>query len=197
MSRYPGSGLTRGSVEVLSSTKFPLNSCGQSGKSSNRPLRSSSSSSFLFAVSAGSCNGFPRNSELILPLLYCCWIFRADHWILWRRCWRSRGEDDVEELVCKPGTTSGRLFATLQSILLPFWVRCGFLTAGPVVGIPLILAELPERKDCGSLFKKHNLHEWVQFFDTYRGFFSCLHLAVGRHHRRRTSRCPHDLQQQS
>ena len=28
----------------------------------------------------------------------------------------------------------------------------------------------------------------------YHRFFSCLHLAVGRHHRRRTSRCPHGLQ---
>ena len=28
----------------------------------------------------------------------------------------------------------------------------------------------------------------------YRRFFSCLHLAVGRHHRRRTPRYPHGLQ---
>ena len=28
--------------------------------------------------------------------------------------------------------------------------------------------------------------EWVQFFDRYRGFFSCLHLAVGCYHLRRT-----------
>ena len=33
-----------------------------------------------------------------------------------------------------------------------------FLTAGPVVGIPLIVAELPERKNCGSFFKKHYRH---------------------------------------
>ena len=61
-----------------------------------------------------------------------------------------------------------------------------FLTAGPVVRKPMILAELPESKNCWSFFKKHNCHEWVQFFDMYRCFFSCLHLAVGHHHRRRT-----------
>ena len=41
------------------------------------------------------------------------------------------------------------------------------LTAGPVVGIPMILTELPERKNCGSFFKKHNRHEQVQFIDVY------------------------------
>ena len=41
------------------------------------------------------------------------------------------------------------------------------MTAGPVVRKPTILAELPERKNCGSFFKKHNRHEQVQFFDIY------------------------------
>ena len=57
----------------------------------------------------------------------------------------------------------------------------------------MILAELPERKNCGCFFKKHNRHEQVKFSDKYRGFFSCLHLAVGRHHRRRILRNPHGL----
>ena len=43
------------------------------------------------------------------------------------------GEDEVEELVDRTGTTKGTLFAVLQLtqlatsqlILLPFWVRCG------------------------------------------------------------------------
>ena len=60
----------------------------------------------------------------------------------------------VEELVDKSGTPNGTKFEKLQSILLSFLVRCGFLTAGPVVGIPMILSELPERKNCGSFFKK-------------------------------------------
>ena len=59
------------------------------------------------------------------------------------------------------------------------WV---FLTAGPVVSIPLILAELPQRKNCGDR------HEEVQLLDIHRRFFSGLHLAVGRHHRRRIPR---------
>ena len=36
------------------------------------------------------------------------------------------GEDELEELVDRPGTTSGTQFAVLQSIFLPFWMRCGF-----------------------------------------------------------------------
>ena len=52
------------------------------------------------------------------------------------------GEDEVEELVDRPRTTSGTLFATLQSILLSFLVRCGFLTAGPVVSIPMISSQI-------------------------------------------------------
>ena len=56
---------------------------------------------------------------------FCCWIFRADHSIL-----RWTGEDEVEELVDRPGTTNGTQFAILQWILLPFLVRCGF---GPLV----------------------------------------------------------------
>ena len=50
-----------------------------------------------------------------------------------------------------------------------------------------------ERKNCKSSFKKHNRHEQVQIFDIYCGFFSCQHLAVGRHHRRRTPQCPRGL----
>ena len=68
-----------------------------------------------------------------------------------------------------------------------------FLTAGPVVCMPMILTELPETKNCGSFFEKHNCDELVQFFDIWSRFSSCLHLAVGRHHRRRTSRCRHGL----
>ena len=34
-----------------------------------------------------------------------------------------------------------------------------FLTAGPVVTIPMILTDLPERENCGSFFKKHNFDE--------------------------------------
>ena len=32
----------------------------------------------------------------------------------------------VDELVDKPGTANGTYFLKLQSILLPFFVRCGF-----------------------------------------------------------------------
>ena len=51
-----------------------------------------------------------------------------------------------------------------------------------------------QRKTCGSFFKKQNRDEQVQSFDIFRGFLSCLHLAVGRLHRRRSPRRPHGLQ---
>ena len=35
-------------------------------------------------------------------------------------------EDELEELVDRPGTTNGTLFAVLQSIILPFLMNCGF-----------------------------------------------------------------------
>ena len=68
-----------------------------------------------------------------------------------------------------------------------------FLTAGPVVCIPMIFTEFHQGKNCGCFFKKHNFDKQVQVFDIFCRFFSCLHLAVGRHHRRWTPRCPHGL----
>ena len=71
-----------------------------------------------------------------------------------------------EELVDKPGIN---MAINYLAIFGEVW----FLTAGPAVSIPMILAELPERKNCGSFFKKHICHESVQFFDMYRCLFFC------------------------
>ena len=46
---------------------------------------------------------------------------------------------------------------------------------------PMILAE----ENCVCFFQKHNFDKSVQLFDIYCRFFSGLHLAVGRHQRRR------------
>ena len=102
----------------------------------------------------------------------------------------SRAEDDeagvavVEELVDESRTLHDTKF-DLQSILLPPSVECGFLIAGPVVSIPMIPEEIPEKKNGQTFFEKHNRDDKVQIFGVCRGFFSCLH-AVGSHHRRRT-----------
>ena len=65
----------------------------------------------------------------------------------------------VEELVDKPGTTNGTQFDFFAINYLAILGETWSLTAGPVVSIPMILAELPERKNCENFFKKHNRHE--------------------------------------
>ena len=150
--------------------------------------------------SVDSCSGSPRSSSFVLPLLSC----NGFSLYLLTSNTESFDENDgevgegvvEEELADKPGTTNCTQFDILQSIILPFFffAEMWFLTADPAVCTPMILTEFLQGKNCGSFFKKHNCHEWVQIFDVYRRFFSGLHLAVGRHHRRRTSRCPHGLQ---
>ena len=64
-------GSPRSSSEVLSSTKFSLNSCSQSGNACDKSLCTSFDSPFLFWFSASvdSCTGSPCSSSLVLPLL--------------------------------------------------------------------------------------------------------------------------------
>ena len=100
---------------------------------------------FLF-VFFGSCWSTRRVSPWLLTHTYtscCCWIVRADHSILRWRCWRSRCRwrrgtrrqtKDNEWYVVRYHT-----LIFLQSVM-----RCGFLTTGPVVGIPMILTEFPK-----------------------------------------------------
>ena len=81
--------------------------------------------SFGFSVSAGPRDEFPRTPSLILSLLAdagCCVGITAS-------CDKDVGdigEDELEELVCRPRTTKGTKFAVLHSIHLPFLMSCGF-----------------------------------------------------------------------
>ena len=76
------------------------------------------------------CSGFRRNSSLVLPLLsgtgFSVYLSTSNT----ESCDEDDGEvgegEVKEELTDKPGTTNGREFEKLQSILLPFLVRCGF-----------------------------------------------------------------------
>ena len=118
-------------LRLLSSTKFSLNSCSHSGTSCNSSLRNSSSPSFLlvYSVSVDLCCKFSRSSSLVLPLLsgsgfsVCLLTSNTESY---DEDVKEVGVDDAEELVDKPGTTNGKKFDALQSILLPFLVRCGF-----------------------------------------------------------------------
>ena len=129
VSRYPRSGFHRGSEGLRSWTKFSLNSCGQSGKSCNRSLCTSSRPSFLFFCSStvGLRSGFPSGSSLVLPLLYgtgfsvYLLMSNTESCDVAQIC-----VGVVEELVDKPGTTNATKFDILQSILLPFLMRCVF-----------------------------------------------------------------------
>ena len=127
----PCSRFPRGSRGPRSSTKFSLNSCSQSDNSFNRSLCTSSRSSFLFlfSISVGLWSGIPRSSSLVLPLL------SDTGFSVYLQASKTESCDDdddevgagvVDELADKPGTTDGTWFDVLQSILLPFLMRCGF-----------------------------------------------------------------------
>ena len=60
------------------------------------------------------------------------------------KMWGEASEDEVEELVDRPEKTNGTQFAILQLFFFTFFGEMWFLTAGPVVCTPMILAELPE-----------------------------------------------------
>ena len=112
---FPALGFSQGSVEVLSSTKFSLNSCSQAGNSRDTSLCTSSRSPFLFlfSVTVCLCGGFPRSSSLVLPLLsgtgFSVYLLASNT----ESC--DEEEDEVgvsvvEELVDKPGTADGTVF---------------------------------------------------------------------------------------
>ena len=77
---------------------------------------------------------------LILDFLYLCSLSVRRCWLLWRRWWRCRWRSKNHKWYIV-----GYIAINLLVIFDEMW----FLTAGPVVSIHMILAELPERKNCG------------------------------------------------
>ena len=93
-----------------------------------------------FSVSADPRDGFPRDSSLIISLLSV-----AGFSVLTTASCDEDvdevGEDEVEGLVDRRGTTDGSLHCNcFFAILGEMW----FLTTGPAVGKPMILAEHSE-----------------------------------------------------
>ena len=129
-----------GSVSVFWNTfiyQVFLKSCRHSGTSEcNGSPRTVSLSRFLlvffFSISCGLCAEFPRSSSLILSLVAdagCSVGVTAS-------CSEDVGEasfGELEDLVGRPGTTKGTWFDVVPTIFLPFRMRCGFLTSGPMV----------------------------------------------------------------
>ena len=113
---------------TLSSTRPCLNSCSHSGRSRNGSLRTPSLSSFYLGfrfllVHATSFLELHHSHTLSLPVdAGCCVTVTAscDEDV------RHVGEDELEELVDRQGTTNGTYFAVLHSVRLPFLMSCGF-----------------------------------------------------------------------
>ena len=195
--RLPCSGLLQGSVEALPSTTHSLNSCCQLGNSCDMSLCTSSDSPFLlkkFSVSVDSCSGSSRSSSLVLPLLsgtgFSVYLLTSNT----ESCHEDDGEvgEGVveEELADKPGTTNGHSGIFCNQFSCPFrWdVVFDRWSSGRYTHDP---QRASREKELREFLQETQLSRISQL---YRGFFSGLHLAVGRHHRRRTPRCPHGLQ---
>ena len=142
--------------------------------------------------------GFCGFMQRVFPKLFIrtstsCWHWSFHISVIWY--WISVGhvdscdEDDdeegegvvEEELADIPGTTNGTYFDTLQPILLPLLMKCGF--------------DRFSSDTCAhALRRASRVKELLEFLEEaqqlYRRFFICSHLAVGRHHRRRTPWCP-------
>ena len=142
------------------STRFSLKSWSSSGTSCNSPLRNSSSSSFLFVflVSADPRDGFHRHSSPMNSLLSVTGFSVR----ITESCdddVEESGEDEVEELFRQTMDYEWYIVWSIANNSFAIFGEMWFLTTGPVLGIPMILAELPETKNCGSFFKKQNCHE--------------------------------------
>ena len=116
-------------TRTLSSTRFSLNSCNHSGMSEYGLPRTCSWSSFLFGfgISVGSCNNSSGVSEVYGFLRACLSTFSLDSiagwWSEWSISWPEGvvdvEVDELEEVIDKPGTTTGTKFSVLH---LGFWI---------------------------------------------------------------------------
>ena len=91
-------GFLQSSSEVLSSTKFSINSCSQSGNSCDISPCTSSDASFFILV-FNSCGFIQRVSPKLsirTSTSFWYWSFNISvfsigrYWLLWRRWWRGR-----------------------------------------------------------------------------------------------------------
>ena len=124
------------------------NSCSQSGKSCNRSLCTSFASFIFilgFSVSVDLCSGFPRNSSLVLPLLSGTGFSDVSANVKYRICDEDEevGVGAVEELV-DIQDYEWHIVGSIAINSLALFGEMWFLTAGPMAGLPMIVAELPE-----------------------------------------------------
>ena len=164
-------GSPRSSSEVLSSTQFSLNSCSQSGNSCEKSLCTSFDSSFLFwfSVSVDSCSGSPRRSSFVPPLLSDTGVstsLLSDSeslcsrcWLLWWRLWRGRWTRSGGRTRWYSRNHKWYIVWHIAINSLEFFDEMWFLTAFPVMYVPMFFAEFRQWKHCGSFLKKHNSDE--------------------------------------
>ena len=96
-----------------------------------------------------------------------------------------------KELADKPRTTNGTQLDILQSILLPFLIRCG---CWPLVYTHDPHRVSPKKRTAGVSSRSITLTNKSNCLTNTVATFFCQHFAVGRHHRRRTPRFHHGLQ---
>ena len=97
-------------------------------------------------------------------------------------------DEDPEDELDKPGTTIGMKFSVLQSIRIPFLMRCGCLTIDPFVGMSVFIEKLSKRQYCRRVIEDFHSQEYIQFFDIHRCLFMRLHFSTGGHDYRRSTR---------
>ena len=73
-----------------------------------------------------------------------------------------------------------------EKMMLQSWQsfqECWLLTAGPLIGLTVLFAELSKRKDCKRVVEYLHRHEEIKIVTVHLCFLICLHFSTGHHHR--------------
>ena len=127
---------------TLSSTRFSVNSCKHSDKSSNRFSRTLSLS--FFPIFAGSCDGLLHTVVLELSLLVdaeCSASCNTDD--------GDAGVDELQELLDTPRTTIDKKFVVLHLIRVSYLMTCGFWQLVHSKELPWSWQSFPSERTAG------------------------------------------------
>ena len=97
-------------------------------------------------------------------------------------------DEDPENELDKPGTTTGTKFSVLHLYSNTVFDEMWFLTINPFVGISVFIAKLSKRQYCWRVFEDFHSQEFFQFFDVHCSLFMRLHFSIGGYDYRWTTR---------